>query len=169
MADRPAWPGRSTHGSVVLPLPWSFAPPLAELLDLPEVLLARKDELHLTLLSRREAERAAATTAESEWRGFFERHDWNLRLTDRWTLLQDVEDGRRVYSVVAEVDCPALNAFRADVGYASATVIEATLPHVTLWVAGGTKGIGLCSLADVAAKKVRALDGAERDAGIAAR
>ena len=164
-----AWPGRSERGSVVLPLPWSFAPPLAELLDLPEVLLARKDELHLTLLSRDEAERAARTTSESEWRGFFARHDWTLRLTDRWTLLHDVEDGHRVWSVVAAVECPALNAFRADVGYAAATVLEETLPHVTLWVAGNTKGIGLCSLADVERRTLRALHGAERDAGIAAR
>ena len=143
-------------------------PPLAELLDLPEGLLARKDELHLTLLSRSEAERASVHTVEHEWREFFERHDWELRLTDRWLLLRDVEDDREVHSVVAEVDCPALNAFREDLGYAAATVLEETLPHVTLWVAG-TKGIGLASLADLERKTVRGLCLAEREGGIAAR
>ena len=169
MSEAPVWPGRSARGSVVLPLPWSFVPPLAERLDLADVRLARKDELHLTLLSRTEAERAAPTTTEAEWRDYFGRHDWTMRLTDRWMLLRDVEDGHHVHTVVAEVACEALNAFRAQLGYAAATVLEPTLPHVTLWTAGTTKGIGLCSFADVAAKTVRELNGAERDAGIAAR
>ena len=164
-----SWPGRSARGSVLLPLPWSFVPPLAERLDLPEALLERKDELHLTLLSRTEAERTAATTTEAEWRGYFGRHDWTMRLTVRWALLRDVEDGRDVHTVVAEIECGALNAFRAQLGYAAAVVLEPTLPHVTLWTAGTAKGIGLSSFADVAAKTVRALDGAEREAGIAAR
>lgn len=168
MSASTTWPGRTAHGSVLLPIPWSFVPPLATQLDLPEVRLARKDELHLTLLSRTEAERAAATTDEVEWGRYFARRDWSMRLTDRWTLLRDVEEGRTAFSVVAELDCPSLNLFRDELGYAAATVLEATKPHVTLWVAGGTKGIGLASIADVERKMVRALSVAEREAGIAA-
>ena len=163
------WPGRSPRGSVVLPLPWSFVPPLAERLVLPEATLSRKDELHLTLLSRTEAERLAGGTSEDEWRGFFARHDWSMRLTDRWRLLRDVEGAAVVRTVVAEVECDALNLFRAEVGYAAAIVLEPTLPHVTLWVDGTTKGIGLSSFADVERCSGRRLTAAERDAGIAAR
>ena len=169
MTPSPPWPGRSAHGSVVLPLPWSFVPPLAERLVLPEATLSRKDELHLTLLSRTEAERLAGGTSEDEWRGFFARHDWAMRLTDRWRLLRDVEDGAVVRTVVAEIECDALNAFRTDVGYAAAIVLEPTLPHVTLWVDGTTKGIGLASFADVERCSVRRLTAAEREAGIAVR
>ena len=163
------WPGRSPRGSVVLPLPWSFVPPLADRLVLPEATLSRKDELHLTLLSRTEAERLAGGTSEDEWRGFFARHDWAMRLTDRWRLLRDVEGAAAVRTVVAEVECDALNLFRAEVGYAAAIVLEPTLPHVTLWVDGTTKGIGLSSFADVERCSVRRLTATERDAGIAAR
>jgi hypothetical protein len=162
-----AWPGRSARGSVVLPLPWSFVPPLAAVLDLAEGPLDRKDELHMTLLSRREAAAVAATLDEREWPAWFARHDWRLRLTDRWCLLHDVEAGRPVRAVIAAIDCDALNAFRRDLGYAAAVVLEDTLPHVTLWVAGTRKGIGLCSTADAAAKTVRTLTAAEREAGIA--
>lgn len=162
------WPGRSPRGSVVLPLPWSFVPPLVPVLDLPEAALSRKDELHLTLLSRAEAEAAAATLPERDWATWYARHAWTPRLTDRWFLLQDVEDGRPVRSVVAAVACEALNAFRRDFGYAAAVTLEETMPHVTLWVAGTTTGIGLSSRADVTSKTVRALGAAEREAGIAA-
>ena len=55
------WPGRSPRGSLVLPLPWSFVPPLAMTFDLPEAPFTRKADLHLTLLSRREADAAATT------------------------------------------------------------------------------------------------------------
>jgi hypothetical protein len=167
MDRSPAWPGRSPRGSVILPVPWSFVPPLVETLDLPEAPFARKDELHLTLLSREEADRAAVNSPEGEWAAYFARHDWRLRLTDRWFVLQDKVDGRTVRSVIAEVDCDALNAFRQELGYAAATELPGTLPHVTLWVAGQRKGIGLASLADFEAKRVRALDDAEREAGIA--
>lgn len=166
MQEATRWPGRNPHGSVLIPLPWSFVPPLAATLGLPEARLARKGELHLTLLSRTEAERVATTKEAGAWRAFFDRHDWTMRLTDRWTLLRDVDAGRTVHSVIAEIDCPSLNAFRADLGYAAATVLEATLPHVTLWV-DGTKGIGLASFADVERTTVRSLDAAEREAGIA--
>jgi hypothetical protein len=168
MSDATKWPGRTARGSVLLPVPWSFVPPLAAHLELPEARLDRKHELHLTLLSRKEAERVAATTDPAEWHAWFARHDWTMRLTDRWTLLRDVEDGETVHSVVAEVDCPALDAFRTEVGYAAATVLEPTLPHVTLWVAG-TKGIGLASYADVERTTIRALSAPEREAGIDAR
>ena len=168
MAFVPAWAGRNAHGSVVLPLPWSFVPPLAATLVLPEATLSRKDELHLTLLSRTEAGRLAAGTSEDEWRAFFARHDWSMRLTDRWRLLREIEGSTTAHAVVAEIECDALNTFRTDVGYAAAIVLEPTLPHVTLWVDGTTKGIGLSSFADVERCSVRRLTAAERDAGIAA-
>ena len=96
------WPGRSPNGSLILPLPWSFVPPLAAVLDLPEAPLARKAELHLTLLPRDEATRVAMNAPEAGWRAYFERHDWRLRLTDRWHLLHDPAGGAR--SVIAEVE-----------------------------------------------------------------
>jgi hypothetical protein len=168
MSPTTPWPGRAASGSVVLPLPWSFVPPLVATLDLPEAPLQRKAELHLTLLAKSEADAVAGRADESEWAAYFARHDWPLRLTDRWFLLQRDRGGQRERSVVAEVECPALNAFRRELGYAAATALEPTLPHVTLWTAGRPDGIGLCSLAEFEARRVRALTAAEREAGIAA-
>ena len=160
------WPGRSPRGSLVLPLPWSFVPPLAGTLDLPEAPLARKAELHLTLLSRREADAAAATLPVDDWRDWYARHDWRPRLTDRWFLLQAKADGHTTRSVVAEVECEPLNLFRREFGYAAAVALEATLPHVTLWTAGASHGIGVASIADFEAKCVRRLTARERQSGI---
>ena len=161
------WPGRSARGSVILPLPWSFVPPLAATLDLPEAPLVRKAELHLTLLSRPEADAAAATLPESEWCAWFDRRDWDLRLTDRWFLLAAKDAGHTVRSVIAEIDCDALNVFRREFGYAAAVPLEDTLPHVTLWVDGKATGIGLASLAEFDARCVRRLTARERQSGIA--
>ena len=163
------WPGRTATGSVILPLPWTFVPPLAAVLDLPEAPLARKAELHLTLLARDEAARVATNAPEAGWRAYFGRHDWRLRLTDRWTLLHDPAGTAGAFSVIAAVDAPALNLFRRELGRAAAIDLPDTLPHVTLWVAGDTKGIGVASLAEFARRQVRALTDAEREAGIAVR
>ena len=161
------WPGRSPRGSLVLPLPWSFVPPLAMTFDLPEAPFARKAELHLTLLSRREADAAATTLPVDEWPDWYERHDWRPRLTDRWFLLQAKADDHVTRSVVAEVECDALNAFRREFGYAAAVTLEATLPHVTLWTDDAPNGIGIASLADFETKCVRRLTARERQSGIA--
>ena len=84
----------------------------------------------------------------------------------RWFLLQAKADGHTTRSVVAEVECEPLNLFRREFGYAAAVALEATLPHVTLWTAGASHGIGVASIADFEAKCVRRLTARERQSAI---
>lgn len=150
-------PQRTARGSLILPLPFALFPGLPATLSLPEGRFTRKDELHLTVLSRREAEAVAETLPVSAWPARLAAHDWRVTPTARRFLLRD-EDGRIVQSVIAEVDCAALNACRREFAEASGAPLPDTLPHVTLFVDGTAKGIGLVSIGDFSAKCVRVVD-----------
>jgi hypothetical protein len=149
---------RTPRGSLILPLPFALFPGLPATLALPEGRFTRKDELHLTVLSRREAAAVAETLPAAAWPAHLAAHDWRVTPTTRRFLLRDEEDGRIVQSVIAEVDCAALNACRREFAEASGARLPDTLPHVTLFVDGAAKGIGLVSTGDFKAKCVRAVD-----------
>lgn len=157
--DRPI---RTDGGAVILPLPWSIAPPLAPRLRLPEVELQAKDELHLTVLSSAEAEALDAATGEPD--------SWRRLLADdpieagavilddaRWLLRADKPEGR-AWSVVAMARCPAFERCRARAASATDGAVAGDAPaHVTLYVAGDPRGIGLPSKAAFDASRVRRL------------
>lgn len=157
----PAMPRRTPRGSVILPLPWSLLPSLAPSLALAEAVFDRKDELHLTVLSRAETSAVCAALGAVALDAGLSRHDWSVRITPRWFVLRADEDGRTVHSVIAEADCPALNSCRRALAHTSGVALADTLPHVTVFLAGTTKGIGLSSLVEFEARRVRRLD--ERD------
>ncbi|WP_026817199.1 hypothetical protein [Arenimonas composti] len=149
---------RTPRGSLILPLPFALFPSLPETLALPEGRFSRKDELHLTVLSQREATAVAEALPVSAWPARLAAHDWRVTPTARRFLLRDQEDGRIVHTVIAEVVCAALNACRRDFAEASGAGLPDTLPHVTLFVDGTAKGIGLVSIGDFTAKCVRVVD-----------
>lgn len=169
--DTIARPIRTDSGAVILPLPWSIAPALTPRLRLPEVELKPKDELHLTVLSSAEAEALDAITGETD--------SWRRLLADdpiepdavilddaRWLLRAD-KPGGTAWSVVAMARCPAFERCRARAAIATDGAVADDAPaHVTLYVAGDPRGIGLPSRAAFDASRVRRLDPAE---GAAAR
>ena len=150
----PDWPGRSDTGSVILPLPTSFAPRLA-MVRLPEAELNPKRELHITLLSTGEASAVARSLPESEWEKMFQQQPWHLGLTGRAFLLGEDKPGGRVWSVIAELEDASLNAFRRAISQASGVALPETLPHVTLWVAGSDRGIGLGTREEFSQRLIR--------------
>lgn len=156
----------SASGAVILPLPWSIAPPLPPRLVLPEATLTAKDELHLTLLSSLEAAALDASRAAADaWRRW---HDADpidpakVALDGPWWLLRADKPEGTAWSVVAMARCAAFERFRARVAQASHGAIAADAPaHVTLFVAGDPRGIGLPSRAVFEAARVRQLAPAE--------
>lgn len=157
-----SWPGRSATGSVILPLHVGLDQ-LPNTLSLAEITLIRKAETHLTLLSTGEAEHLATHLLETEWQHAFDSEQWKIGLLDAFDLLHEerAHEATR-FSVIRHLHCPALNAFRQRLAEAAGMDLAETLPHVTLYTAGHERGIGLTSLADYHARRVRQLSFAER-------
>ena len=162
-------PLRTASGAVILPLPWTMAPPLAPRLVLPEITLAAKEELHLTLLSSAEAESLdAATGAPDAWRQLLVDGPIapaSVLLTGAWWLLRADKPDGPAWSVVAMARCPPFDRFRARTAAATDGAVAGDAPpHVTLYVAGDARGIGLPSRAVFEARRLRRLGRAERSA-----
>lgn len=140
------WPGRTARGSVILPLSFTLLPPLAARLCLPEVELRRKTELHLTLLSRTEAEASAQRLPEAAWAEAFAAQDWTLEPLERRYLLRKARPrGGPCWSVIQEVACPALKTFRHALAARAGLDLSDPFPHLTLYVAGAARGIAVPS------------------------
>lgn len=152
------WPGRSITGSVILPLHQLDLAVLPATLVLPEIALHRKSEAHLTLLSTCEAEALSARLPESRWQSIFETLDWEMALLSQFDLLHEERLGEAArWSVIRHVACPSLNALRQRLSGITGADLPDTLPHVTLYIAGHERGIGLASLADYSRFFVRPL------------
>jgi len=154
----PGWPGRSESGSVLVPLPAVIPCMPGEPLFLNGLAFHAKDELHLTVLSTREAEALAARLPEWAWREAFEAEVWEMKHSVRAVLLHEHKPTGDEYSLITPVDCPALNRFRTRLATDAGLELPATLPHVTLWIRPFGRGIGLSSLAQYESCRVRELD-----------
>lgn len=159
----PAWPGRSDTGSVILPLRDGRLRLHPDSLDVDGLPLRAKEEVHLTLLSSGEAEAVAAHLTVSAWEAAFNSLDWRLAPCGSAVLLQEKKATGLEYSIVAPVECPAVNAFRRQLSEASGVLLPDTVPHVTLWVRPGGRGIGISSQAQYQDCRVR--EWAPADAG----
>lgn len=147
----PPWPGRSPGGTVVLPL--HRAPP-AQPLELAEVTLVPKAELHATLIGRGLAARLERSFdrgwLEARLHGAFDRLDWRWAPTGEFHLLcrtAQRDDGTRaeVWSVIERLQMPALAGLHRSIGRWLGSQLALPPPHVTLYVAGKAKGIGVPS------------------------
>jgi hypothetical protein len=149
------WPGRSETGSVILPL--MAAPSLEQLgtLSLPESAFLPKRELHITLLSTSEAVNVAAVLPEPHWQTIFRSLRWSVHFSGRAFLLGKDKPTGQAWSVIAELRGVPINEFRKALSKASGVALPDTLPHVTLWVAGGERGIGLSSLEEFRQRVIR--------------
>ena len=152
-AWHPAWPGFSSRGSLPLPLPMAEVARLATTptLRVGELLLERKREFHVTLLNRDLGARVHVPRAGGAPAGslpaLFAPLDWTWRATgERWLLLEATPEGAS-HSVVELLDMPAFARFRAAVGELLGEPLPDAPPHVTLYVAGDPRGIGIDSQA----------------------
>jgi hypothetical protein len=157
----PPWPGFTSRGSLLLPLPGAAALAKAASLELEGLSLARKIEFHVTLLDRAlgarvHAPKAGGAPAE-KLPALFAGLDWAWHAgSERWLLLEAKADGPN-HSVVQLLEMPALARFRAGVGELLGERLPDTPAHVTLYVAGDPIGIGIGSIADFERLRLRRL------------
>jgi hypothetical protein len=162
-----AWPGFNERGSLHLPLPWfPDAWPLPDAWDVDGGLLQRKDEFHMTLLSRREGALVRERLGDGCVEQRFGERAWTLGAMRECWYLASAASGKR--SIIAAFECDALNAFRSAIATDAGIALAATIPHVTLYVGGEPTGIGLESIAEFEALAPRRvwLQATTRESGI---
>ena len=156
------WPGFNERGVLVLPLPAFPAHALPAACEIDGITLKRKSEFHLTLLSRREAAAVRARIDDDEIESQFAALDWTCRATGPCWLLGKAGDGN-ARSVIVLCAAPALDAFRTRLSSRCDVALAPVPAHVTLFVAGLMRGIGLGSHEAFHAMRVRVVADSEFD------
>lgn len=156
-----AWFERSDTGSVLFRFPESGAPnpPRTQWLD--GLMFESKPELHLTLLSSKEADALAAQLPEAAWGDALDSLDWTLRTSGKAAILKETKPTGLEYSLVIPVECPAVNTLRGRLSAMSGVALADTVPHVTLWVRPASRGIGIESVKQYNECLVRELEPGE--------
>ena len=161
------WPGFTDDGGLVLPLEPAahLAPDMPMRLRVDGHVLARKHELHMTLLDRRRGSALRERLDEADIRALFEALDWSPQGTGRYALLHATKeewDGPLLaWSLIEHLQAPALSVFRHRLAETSGLDLDCGVPHVTLYVAGDPAGIGLPDIASYRARFVRDVAAAE--------
>jgi len=143
-----AWPGFQADGGLLLAVPspngWKTGPDVLKSEEMP---LARKAELHVTLLNRAMGWQLRSILGDVTIARLFEDEDWTIRRTGEGHLLRKIKvDGTRATvcgSLIERLDLPSLARFRQALGRAAGIGIPEVFPHATLYVAGDAAGIGL--------------------------
>lgn len=154
-----AWPGFQADGGLLLAIPpsfgWNAGP---DVLDGDEMPLARKTELHVTVLNRAMGSQLRSVLGGVTIARLFRDEDWTVRRTGEGHLLRKLKvDGARATlcaSLVERLDLPALARFRQALGRVTRIGMPEVFPHVTLYVAGDAAGIGLPDLASFEAARM---------------
>jgi hypothetical protein len=104
-----------------------------------------KDELHITVLSRDAAEQVQAYMEQepengSRIRRLVDETDWSFRKQERY---YHVQEDPQVETIIQMVDVQGLESFFRQVSEWVGRELEPPPPHVTLYMRGTEKGIGL--------------------------
>lgn len=137
------WPGFRPDGGLLLPLRVEeFLTGLPPSLAWQGPTLERKDECHVTVLNRACGNAARDALGDAGVRRLFEDQGWILNRTGGARLLRK-PGTPDAFTLIEDVDLPALNAFREAMSRAMSAELPAVPPHVTLYTAGKPEGIGL--------------------------
>jgi hypothetical protein len=157
---------------LLLQVPRSAWAPSATPVRLREgIELDPKSELHITLFGRdlgTELRRSLGDAfLDDALHAMIGQGDWRFERESRWLLLRKRDHGgdggmRMRHSLIELVGLPAMAPLHRALGRLLGRQLPVPPPHVTLYVAGGDRGIGLasrsmlraCSLREVAAAEL---------------
>lgn len=166
----PRWPGWTPQKTLLLPIDPVAWPPPASGVRVDAQNFAPKAELHVTLVGRRLGQLLLASPGERRYRTLvartaFERLDWSWRRTQRllWLEKHGAEGGPddRMHAIVELIDLPAMADFHRQLGSVLGRELPVPPPHVTLYTAGKSRGIGIPTAAALREYTVRAVTPAE--------
>jgi len=165
MPPTPSLPRWTRAGTLLLRVAPAALPLPVAVMRLDGIEFRRKRELHATIAGtalgarvRREMADAAVRRAIAE---AIDSLDWRWRRCREWMLLEKREGARYRHSLIERIELPAMTAFHRCLGEILGAALPAPPPHVTLYTAGGARGIGIADEATLAKLRVRAVDAAE--------
>jgi hypothetical protein len=151
------WPGLGADGSVVIPIDPSAWPPPRQGVEHAGLCFDPKSELHVTVVGRAlgatlRAAIAAGRFDEGALRAAFATGRWRVRRSGRWLHLhRDASaDMAAADTLVEPVAVPAMARFHARLATLLGGPLPVPPPHVTLFIAGATEGIGVPDAATLA-------------------
>lgn len=145
------WPGWTRQRTLLLPVAPGQWPMPAGPVTVDGITLHPKRELHITLVGNAlgrelEAGEARGDIGRDAVRQAFEARDWRWTRTGRRVRLEAPprrKGGPVRHALVELVDLPAMAGFHAALGQLLGRALPVPPPHVTLYVAGTDRGIGL--------------------------
>jgi hypothetical protein len=154
------WPGFDPRRAFVLPLQDELmGTPFGETCVIDGVRLQRKSEFHVTVLDRSMARAAAAALGPAQLRALYESFDWTPRRTGRYVLLHERKRCHQgvaeAWSLIEHLHLAAMHAFRAALADAAGEGFADPVPHVTHFVHGDPRGIGVPDTRALTALRVR--------------
>lgn len=163
---------RLSEARVLLPVPAAdVAPPSSPVRMREGIELAPKSELHITLVGSRLGSDLRRNLGEAflddALRALAAQFDWRFRRGRRRLLLRKRDHGgddggaRLRHSLIELVDLPAMAPLHRALGRLLGRQLPVPPPHVTLYVAGDPRGIGLPSPAMLRACTLREVAAAE--------
>lgn len=159
----------SAAHTLVIPIPrHEWAPP-AHGLQLDGIHLGPKSELHITVvpgrLGRVLVDSLGSAALDGPVRQAFQSLDWSYQRTGRRLLLcrptRTARHGPTAHSVIECLLMPAMADFHRDLGRWLGRELPVPPPHVTLYVAGRERGIGVASPAQLRGLSVREIQAGE--------
>lgn len=161
------WPGWTAERTLVMPVaPERWPPPLAPI-ELDGLEFQPRDELHVTLVGRALGRQLHETLGERfrtcAVRAAFEALDWRFERTGELLRLRKAVrlksgEQRIANAIIERIRMPAMARFHHALGDLLGRRLPVPPPHVTLYVHGRERGIGLPGPAKLRAWTVRSVD-----------
>ena len=161
----PSIPHWTRAGTLLLAIAPAALPLPVAVLRLDGIEFRRKHELHATIVGNALGARVRRAMADRAVRHAIAEAiaslDWWWRRCREWTLIEKREGARCRHSLIERIELPAMAAFHVRLGERLGEALPVPPPHVTLYTAGGTRGIGIPDDATLARRRVRTVDAAE--------
>jgi hypothetical protein len=159
-------PEFAATGALLLPLdPVAMQPPSASRVRLGGHWLRRKDEFHVTVLTRALGPQLRALLDEPALQMTLASLDWRVERLHQYDLLNKLKPSANgavaCYSVIEHVHVPGMAALYAAIAERVPDFPACPPPHVTHYVLGDANGIGVPDAASLQAFRVRGVPEAE--------
>jgi len=165
MAPTPPIPRWTRAGTLLLAIAPAALPLPAAVVRLDGIEFRRKQELHATIVGNALGARVRRAMADGAVRRAIgeaiDSLDWRWRRCREWVLLEKREGAGCRHSLIERIELPAMTAFHRRLGERLGEALPTPPPHVTLYTAGGARGIGIADEATLAQLRVRMVDATE--------
>jgi hypothetical protein len=161
----PPIPRWTRAGTLLLAIAPAALPLPVAVMRLDGIEFRRKRELHATIAGNALGARVRRAMADGAVRRAIgeaiDSLDWRWQRCREWMLLEKREGARCRHSLIERIELPAMAAFHRRLGELLGEALPTPPPHVTLYTAGGARGIGIADEATLAHLRVRAVDASE--------